>query len=203
MSPLALLRRSGRTVLIVAAVTIALCEAASFLALRFLRPAASLPIYEDRQVSDGRVTPVRGNLNHRWRTFEFDVTIRTNSGGYREDFEFRLADVEFAFMGDSFTFGHGVEVSERYTNLFSNRLKGRIDPAHVVSLGRNDGFQPEHYEYFLRKHPDLRPKFVVVGLYLGNDLEPDVRETRFDRPRLTVDLPYRAVENGQVTSTAP
>lgn len=203
MSPLTLLRHSGRTVLIVAAVTIALCEAASFLALRFLRPAASLPIYEDRLVSDGRVTAVRGNLNHRWRTSEFDVTIRTNSGGYREDFEFRLADVEFAFMGDSFTFGHGVEVSERYTNLFSNRLKGRIDPAHVVSLGRNDGFQPEHYEYFLRKHPDLRPKFVVVGLYLGNDLEPDVRETRFDRQSLTIDLPYRAVENGQVTSTAP
>lgn len=162
-----------------------------------------MPIYEDRLVSDGRVTAVRGNLSHRWRTSEFDVTIRTNSAGYREDFEFRLADVEFAFMGDSFTFGHGVEVSERYTNMFSNRLKGRIDPAHVVSLGRNDGFQPEHYEYFLRKHPDLRPKFVVVGLYLGNDLEPDVRETRFDRRSLTVDLPYRAVENGQVTSTAP
>ena len=97
----------------------------------------------------------------------------------------------------------GVEVSERYTNLFSSRLKGRIDPAHVVSVGRNDGFQPEHYEYFLRKHPDLRPKFIVVGLYLGNDLEPDVRETRFDRQSLTLDLPYRTTENGQITSTAP
>ena len=202
MNPLAILRRSGRTVLIVAAVTIVLCEAASFLALGWLKPAASLPIYEDRLVSDGRVTAVRGNLNHRWRTSEFDVTIRTNSRGYREDFEFRLADVEFAFMGDSFTFGHGVEVSERYTNLFSSRLKGRIDPAHVVSVGRNDGFQPEHYEYFLRKHPDLRPKFIVVGLYLGNDLEPDVRETRFDRQSLTLDLPYRTTENGPITSTA-
>jgi hypothetical protein len=149
------------------------------------------------------VTPLRGNLNQRWRTSEFDVTIRTNSGGYREDFEFRFADVEFAFMGDSFTFGHGVEVGERYTNLFSNRLKDRIDPLHVVSLGRNDGFQPEHYEYFLRKHPELRPKAIVVGLYLGNDLEPDVKETRFDRPNLTLELPYRTIENGQLISTAP
>jgi hypothetical protein len=162
-----------------------------------------LPVYEDRPASDGRVTPVRGNLNQRWRSSEFDVTIRTNSGGYREDFEFRLADVEFAFMGDSFTFGQGVEASERYTNLFASRLKGKVDPTHVVSLGRNNGFQPEHYEYFLKKHPDLRPKFIVIGLYLGNDLEPDVRETRFDRQSLTIELPYRAIENGEITSTAP
>ena len=114
------LRRGGRSVLLVAAATFALCEAASFLALSWLRPAASLPIYEDQTVSDGRVTPVRANLNHRWRSSEFDVTIRINSGGYRKDFEFSLVDVEFAFMGDSFTFGHGVEVSERFTNLFAS-----------------------------------------------------------------------------------
>jgi hypothetical protein len=194
------LRRISAIVL-VAAVTVAACEALSYVALRLLEAEASLPIYEDWLVSDERVTPLRRNLDWRWRTAEFDVTIRTNSAGYREDFEFDLADVAFAFMGDSFSFGHGVEASERYTNLFAARLGGRIDPKRVVSLGRSDGFQPEHYEYFLSKHPELRPKYIVVGLYLGNDLESDVRETQFDRQTLALDLPYRTVKGGQTVST--
>jgi hypothetical protein len=189
---------------LVTALTVAACEVMSFAALRLVRPEAFLPIYEERLVApDGRVTPLRRNLDWRWRTAEFDVTIRTNSEGFREDFQFDLADVAFAFMGDSFTFGQGVEASERYTNLFAARLKGRVDPKRVVSLGRNDGFQPEHYEYFLRKHPELRPQYIVVGLYLGNDLESDIRETRFDRQRLALDLPYRRIEGGQSVSNVP
>jgi hypothetical protein len=187
----------------VAAVTVVACEALSFMALRLLEPAISLPIYEDTLVTEERVTPLRRNLDWRWRTAEFDVTIRTNSAGYREDFEFNLADIAVAFMGDSFAFGHGVEAGERYTNLFAARLNGRIDPKRVVSFGRSDGFQPEHYEYFLRKHPELKPKYVVVGLYLGNDLESDIRETGFDRKTLSLELPYRTVENGQTVSTTP
>jgi hypothetical protein len=196
--------RSGRNVLIVAAVTIALCEAASFLALGWLwAPAASPPVFSDRLVSDTRVMALRSNLNERWRTRRFDVTIRTNSRGYREDFEFELADVEVAFLGDSFTFGHGVEASERYPRVFADLLQGRIEPTHVVSFGRNNGFQPEHYEYFLKKNPELKARLIVVGLYLGNDLEPDVKETQFDRDRLTIDLPYRTARDGQLVSTAP
>lgn len=202
------MRRSGflrpiGTALMIAAITIALCETVSFFALRILQPPSALAIYEDRLVSRGRVAAVKALLDQRWRTAEFDVAMRTNSNGYREDFDFRLADVETAFMGDSFTFGHGVEVSERYTNLFAGRMKGKADPARVVSLAGNNGFQPEHYEYFLKMNPELRPKHLVIGLYLGNDLEPDVRETRFDRLNLTLDLPYRAVDNGAVINAAP
>ncbi|MDB5580637.1 MAG: hydrolase family protein [Bradyrhizobium sp.] len=192
-----------RTTLIVAAITIALCEAVSFFALKFLQPPSSLSIFEDVLVSGGRVMPVKAKLDQRWRTAEFDVAMRTNSNGYREDFDFQLADVEYAFMGDSFTFGHGVEVQERYTNLFAGRLGGKVDPRHVVSLSGNNGFQPEHYEYFLKKHPELKPKYVIIGLYLGNDLEPDVRETRFDRQSLTFELPYRAVDSGVIVNAAP
>jgi hypothetical protein len=189
--------------LIIAAITIALCETVAFFVLKTIQPPSSLAIFEDNLVSGGRVTAVRANLDQRWRTAEFDVAMRTNSNGYREDFDFKLADVEFAFMGDSFTFGHGVEVRERYTDLFAGQLTDKTDPSHVASLAGSNGFQPEHYEYFLKTHPDLRPKYIVVGLYLGNDLEPDVRETRFDRHSLTLDLPYRAVDSGVIVNAAP
>lgn len=204
MSPLANSRQLGRTVLIVSAIAIALCELAAFVALKWLwTPPASPPVFGDRPVSDGRVMAMRPNLNLRWRTPQFDVTIRTNSRGYREDFDFDIADVDIAFMGDSFTFGQGVEAAERYGNLLASKLDGRFDPKRVVSLGRNNGFQPEHYEYFLKKHPELKPKLIVIGLYLGNDLEPDVKETQFDRERLTIELPYRTTQDGRLVSTAP
>jgi hypothetical protein len=190
-------------VLVVVAITIALCEAVAFVALQNLEPPAGLNIYKDELVSGGNVLAVRPNLNQHWRTDAFDVTVRTNAGGYREDFDFSLAGVEVAFMGDSFAFGHGVEAEQHYSALFASRIGAGIDPRRVVSLAYNNGFQPEHYEYFLRRHPQLRPKLIVIGLYLGNDLEPDVKETRFDRETMTVELPYRSVEVGAIVNATP
>jgi len=195
-------RRAGAALLIVA-ITIALCEIVARLALGMVQPPSALAIFEDNPAAGVRGFAVKPRLDVRWRTAEFDVTVRTNSEGYREDFEFSLPDVEIAFMGDSFALGHGVEAEQRYTALLAGMMKDRVDPRRVVSLSRNNGFQPEHYEYFLRKHPELRPRTIVIGLYLGNDLEPDVRETRFDRQSLTLELPYRSVEGGAIVSTAP
>ena len=194
-------RRAGGA-LVIAVITIALCEIVARLALGMVQPPSALAIFEDHPAAGVRGFAVKPNLNLRWRTDEFDVAVRTNSKGYREDFEFSLADVEIAFMGDSFALGHGVEAEQRYTALFGGMMKGRIDPKRIVSLSRNNGFQPEHYEYFLKKHPELRPKHIVIGLYLGNDLEPDVKETRFDRQSLTLDLPYRTVEDGAIVGAA-
>jgi len=191
-------------VVVIAAVTIAIAEAMSFAVLRYQQaPSSALAIFESPLVTGRHVMSVRKRANQRWSTTEFDILLKTNSEGYREDFDFNLADVEVAFMGDSFTFGHGVEASERFANLFAARMKGKIDAAHVVSLSPKNGFQPEHYEYFLKKNPDLRPKLIVIGLYLGNDLDADVRETRFDRQSLTLELPYRAVDRGVIVNATP
>lgn len=197
-----ILTRAG-VALAVAGITIVLCELVAFLALGSLQPPSALNIFQDELVSGDNVLAVKPSLNQRWRTEDFDVVIRTNARGYREDFDFDLADVEIAFMGDSFAFGHGVEAKERYSALLAEQMKGKVGPRRVVSLSRNNGFQPEHYEYFVRKHPELRPKIIVVGLYLGNDLEPDVRETRFDRGTMTIELPWRAVVGGAMVNAAP
>lgn len=103
-----------------------------------------------------------------------------------------------AFFGDSFTFGHGVEVQDRYTNIFAEKFRtGHIQK--VANFSYKNGFQPEHYEYFFRHHPQLRPQHAVVGLYLGNDLGADVAETLFDPGKDQLLLPYRRIlKNGQM-----
>jgi hypothetical protein len=155
-----------------------------------------LPLYEGILMHDGDVLRTRRNFEGHWTASDFDISIRTNARGYREDRNFEDADVDVAFMGDSFTFGQGVNVEERYSNKAAAMLPGQT----VVSLSYNNGFQPEHYEYFLQQHPALKPKVLFVGLYLGNDLDSDLKETLIDRDAAgnitRLQIPYRTAYKG-------
>jgi len=156
----------------------------------------SRAIYDGILSDRDNVLKVKPHFRGEWKGEDFSVLLRTNSRGYREDFEFDDKDVDIAFMGDSFAFGHGVDVKDRYTNVAARLCPGR----KVVSLSYNNGFQPEHYEYFLERHPELKPKFLFVGLYLGNDLDSDLAETVTERDaagKITkLSLPYREIYRG-------
>lgn len=148
------------------------------------------------------VLNLKPNYTGAFRTEEFDTIIKTNSGQYREEKDFKLKDLNVAFFGDSFTFGHGVNAGDRYTDLFSSYFPG----VEAASLSYAAGFEPEHYEFFFNAHPDLAPKLTVVGLYLGNDLDSDVRETVIEKSGegeiIDVRLPYREIYEGQVINVS-
>jgi hypothetical protein len=72
-----------------------------------------------------------------------------------------------------------------------------------VSLSYKNGFEPEHYEYYLKKNTDLRPRYVVLALALGGDMDSDLRETIFDRRTLSLRLPYRKTEYGVLLNNTP
>lgn len=160
----------------------------------------SSTIFEGILCDDQNILKIKPNYKKQWKGKEFNVAIRTNSRGYREDFEFEDNDIDIAFMGDSFTFGHGVDVANRYTNVVAEKYPQMT----VVSLSYNNGFQPEHYEYFLDNHPDLKPRLLFVGLYLGNDFDSDITETVIDRDNygkiIKLQLPYRDVYLGTLTN---
>ena len=146
------------------------------------------------------VAPVRENINFQWESEEFSVGVRINSFGLREDFETTLSNIDTAFFGDSFTFGHGVEVYERYSAVYAMSLEPQKT---VVSLSYKNGFQPEHYEFYFRNNPELKPKKVFVGLYLGNDLGSDLAETLYDSLSNKLELPYRRIFSGGQVGNAP
>ncbi len=146
------------------------------------------------------VFPIRENANFTWTEGEFSVQVRTNSFGLREDFEVKLSDIETAFFGDSFTFGHGVESRERYSSVYSSYFDNQREK--IVNFSYKNGFQPEHYEFFLKNNPNLRPKNVIVGLYLGNDLGSDLLETKYQHLSNTLELPYRRIFlKGQIANS--
>jgi hypothetical protein len=162
-------------------------------------PVQSPRMYESIVPGDAVVGTMR-NHQFAWRTAEFSVTVRLNGTGFREDFDFHLRDLDVAFMGDSFAFGHGVEVEERFTSVFARNYP----QLRAASLSYPNGWQPEHYEYFMQRNPDLRPKLLVISLYLGNDLDSDVKETRVTRGRrgevVQLAIPGRKVVDGYMVS---
>lgn len=152
---------------------------------RQVAPDGSIPTTKDY------VFPMKLSSEIRMKTDEYDVIVKTNSRGMRAPFEIRNDDVDVAFFGDSFTFGVGVEWEKIYSTVFSQSKKWAN--LKVANFSYINGFEPEHYEFFLRSNPDLKPKIVVIGLYLGNDLGSDLHETIYDVEKNFLSIPMRRV----------
>jgi len=145
------------------------------------------------------VLPIKENANFSWTEKDFSVQVRTNSFGLREDFDIKLEEIQIAVFGDSFTFGHGVNVEQRYSNIINSAISKT--GSSVVNFSYKNGFQPEHYEFYLRSNPELQPRIIIVGLYLGNDLGSDVLETKYDSNKNILRIPYRRIfPEGQIAN---
>lgn len=95
---------------------------------------------------------------------DFDVSYRVNSLGFRGD------DLDFArpnsimFLGDSFTFGLGVDDDEVFTELLNQSSEQIYLNAGVP------GYSNDQQLLLLEKLTDYRPKELIWVVYLGNDL---------------------------------
>ncbi|WP_430408297.1 hypothetical protein [Kordia sp.] len=204
--------------LIIFVITLIFLEIGSYIVLRVTSSSSTkntettssytqipLTIYK-KQNEDGEiqplknaVVPVKENYESRWAYREFNVSVKTNKKGLRDTETLENNEVDVAFFGDSFTFGHGVEVEERYSNVFADSLQG----VKVANYAYLSGFQPEHYEYFIRNNKDLQAKHVVVGMYIGNDLASDIQETNYDRATNTLEIPMRMISDEGSIYNAP
>lgn len=174
-------RRSGfvlrRSLLV--AVVVAGSLIAAELTLAWLRPQptfdrvlrSNLAIFEPAEYLPYRLRPgSSGALVQE----EFETTVHVNSHGYRgAEFEVpkRPGVRRVLAIGDSFTFGWGVEDGETYPA----RLEGFLeDDVEVVNAGFAAGYYPDTYYVYLREYAlALEPDLIVIGLYVGNDLDHD------------------------------
>lgn len=119
---------------------------------------------------------LREGYQGRLATAEFDTTVRINSRGYRgAEFAAEKGDAfRILVIGDSFTFGWGVEDSETYAAQLQRLLAAR-QPAQrieVINAGFAACYSPDtYYLYLKREGLGLNPDLIVVGTYVGNDLD--------------------------------
>ena len=119
---------------------------------------------------------LRPNYSGRLAQGEFDTGIRINSLGYRGD-DFAAAKdgaMRILIAGDSFTFGWGVNDQETYAAKLQPRLAAALPSrqVQVINAGFAACYSPDtYYLYLKREGLQLAPDAIVIGLYVGNDLD--------------------------------
>ena len=109
--------------------------------------------------------------------FKYSFNFKTNSDGFRErSFNNIPKDSKkILLIGDSVTFGHGVNQNEA----FPQQLQ-KILPDGWVSLNLGvGGWGPSQYYLAAKKYiKELKPKLVVLSFYSGNDFN-DIKYTEW------------------------
>lgn len=96
---------------------------------------------------------------------DFRAHIAINDFGLRNPDPVEAADGRIWVIGDSMTFGWGVEQNEMYTSVISELLGS---PTYNIA---SPGTDVCGYQALYARMPDLvRPKAVIVGLILENDM---------------------------------
>lgn len=114
------------------------------------------------------------NYRGRDRNFEYSTLVRTNSLGLR-DREYPKnykADFRILVLGDSFTFGIGVNLEDTYVKLLEKRLK-EIYPdkrCEVINCGVPSVGTDYEYMFLKEMGNRFRPDVVLVGFFTGNDV---------------------------------
>jgi len=158
--------------LIILSVTVALALVEVGLRLSGWRPA----FQETERVVPGTPRPLGSRTLHihtviRHRTGEFDVTYRSNAVGYF-DREWSIAPppggLRLAFLGDSFTMGHGVAAESTFVRLLEAPLAARWD-RDVETM--NFGLWGSGTRQELESVPDVltfSPNLVCLCVYIND-----------------------------------
>ncbi len=108
----------------------------------------------------------------RFRLPEFDTRVAISSLGIRDREHGPRAEGtrRIVVLGDSYTFGWGVEAGERYVDRLEDRLNGtEAGRWDVVKAGIN-AYGTREQAAWLRGHGwDLEPDLVLVQFCMGND----------------------------------
>jgi len=144
------------------------------------RPPSWLPIYRHHPFLP--IYTLQSNVHATVDTGDSRWTVHTDDEGFRVGRQPRVPDERpvLVWLGDSFTFGYGVDYESSFVGLLALAKDGRY--RHVnTAVG---GYGPTQYrqtlEYLLGRN--LRPRVVLIGAFLGNDFL-DVIESK--------DLPVR------------
>lgn len=126
-------------------------------------------------------------ISRKFQRHEFDTTVTTNSMGLRDHEIGPKQGYRVAILGDSFTWGYGVEASERFSDLLA--LKTGVE---TINFGLS-GYGTIQYYLMLDRVLSLKPDLVIIAFCLQNDFDDSINSYRYGRYK-----PYAALDNGKL-----
>lgn len=111
------------------------------------------------------------NSVYEIRLGEFRTEVRTNSLNMREEeIHSRTPGEErVVFLGDSFTFGLGVESAESFPELLPSLVERAGRRIYAINAGGRGGYAGQQHEFLRRNEDVLDPDMLVAQVYIGND----------------------------------
>jgi lysophospholipase L1-like esterase len=127
------------------------------------------------------VNPLIGHVHkpHAKATL-MGVPVSINSDGFR-DREYpveRGASRRIIFLGDSLTFGWGVEKSKTFKDILEARLS-ETRPTEIINFGTGNYNTEQEVNLFLEKGLKYKPDLVVI-FYFINDAEPTPQKSNWE-----------------------
>ena len=144
-----------------------------------------------RRTADGLVLGVPGATRTvRSPKGDYELTVKFNRYGFRDEKDLAQSSANDVFVvGDSFSFGWGVEIHERYSDVLASRMGANV---------YNIAIPGDLLDYFkLVKHAEQNGAKIgrlVIGVCMENDIRNYVemkRESVTGRPAETDDLSVR------------
>jgi len=109
----------------------------------------------------------------RYKTSEYEYIVKINSLGFRD----REINIEksgkfrILCVGDSWTYGWGVNVEDSWPKVLEQQLINEIsENIEVLNFGRPDQFSSTYKKYIAKAVPLLKPDLVLVGVLQLDDL---------------------------------
>jgi lysophospholipase L1-like esterase len=132
---------------------------------------------------------------------EFDIIVKINSLGFR-DYEYPITKKKkyrIAVIGDSFTFGWGVNIEDCWVKILEKEFNASGLDVEILNLGKG-GASPADYAQTAEKAiPILKPDLVVVCALQANDLHQLIHA--YDSlPKPKIEQPNKSYLSGKTTT---
>ena len=182
----------GRLGLVVAscAVTLALLEAGLHLVPAWSQSGQNERFALNPYRPDGALGfTLRPGVRVRHVDRDFAVTVSVNALGGRGPERGAVkpaGTTRILLLGDSFTFGWGVEHEESFGALVERRLTERLGPVEVVSAAVPGWSTDQHYIYLRTRGLDLRPDLVLLATSENDLTELSLNRLTLDADRLPI-----------------
>ncbi len=129
-------------------------------------------LFEVEPISPWDLNPP--NLSVDWVSDEFETHVITNSQGLREAkfiAEKHPGTFRIVVIGDSITFGQGVNEKETYPRVLEQQLREKSGwkNCEVVNVSRRGAGPGEYLRYLRLAIRKLNPDLIVLGFYTLND----------------------------------
>jgi lysophospholipase L1-like esterase len=128
---------------------------------------------------------------HRGIYGDFNVTIEINSYGLR-DYERSIASnlTRVLVLGDSMTFGYGVEMNETYSKYLERMTNKNSIKYQVFNAGGTSGDSPGTYYLYLKNYgiQKFKPRVVIIGFYYNDLSDPKRYEILQDESGLPLKI---------------